>query len=53
MDDVMYGVMFNAKIDIWVNEPPGERIKEIECVTSVFSKPLFKEIAIYSRNRKL
>ena len=48
MDDVMYGVMFNAKIDIWVNEPPVN-----ECVTSVFSKPLFKEIAVYSWNRKL
>ena len=52
MEDVMYGVMFNAKLTFFQNEPPVNASKEIECITGIALEPLFEIAAIDSRDRE-
>ena len=53
MEDVIYGVILSAKIDIFSKEPPVNAEKKLNASFELLSKPLREVISVYSRYRKL
>ena len=44
MEDVMYGVMFNAKTDMLSKEPPVNASKKLNASPVLLLKPLFEYV---------
>ena len=53
MDEVMYGVMFNAKIDILSNEPPVNASKKLNASPALLLNHCLKKAAVNTRYRDL
>ena len=53
MEDVMYGVMLRAKMDMDENEPPVMALKKPNTSVVCFANQFGKERCLDSRNRQL
>ena len=53
IDDVIYGVILNAKIDICSNEPPVNALKKLNASLDWLANRFLKKVPVYARNWQL